>query len=241
MTIHVGTSGWMYDDWRTRFYPAGLPKSRWLAYLLSQFPTVEVNASFYRLPARETFESWRAQTPAGSVLAVKMSRYLTHVKRLHEPAEPVARFLDRTSGLGDRLGPVLLQLPPNLQVDVKALQDTLCRFPDAIRVAVEPRHPSWWTLDLRSVLEQHNAALVWADRRARALGPLWRTASWGYVRLHEGPTRSWPFYGRRSLATWVRRIEDVFQPEADVFVYFNNDMQGAAIANAAMLSSMIPG
>jgi uncharacterized protein YecE (DUF72 family) len=229
----------MYDEWRGRLYPPDQPKSRWFAHLLAEFGTVEVNASFYRLPSRETFASWREQSPPGALLAVKMSRYLTHVKRLHDPREPVSRFLEVAAGLGDRLGPVLLQLPPNLQADPAALEATLSRFPVDVRIAVEPRHPSWWTAEVEAVLKAHQAALVWADRGGKPVTPLWRTASFGYVRFHEGPTRSWPAYGRRSLATWAGQIRDEFGPGDDVFVYFNNDMQGAAIDNARTFTRLV--
>ncbi|SIR80326.1 Protein of unknown function DUF72 [Micromonospora avicenniae] len=119
--ILLGTSGWQYRDWRGRFYPAGLPQRLWLEHFAGRFATVEVNNAFYRLPERDTFAAWRARTPDDFCVAVKMSRYLTHIKRLREPAEPVARFLDRATALGDRLGPVLLQLPPTLAADVPAL------------------------------------------------------------------------------------------------------------------------
>ncbi len=230
--ILLGTSGWQYRDWRGALYPAGLPQREWLAHYAERFATVEVNNAFYRLPERTTFEHWRAQTGTGFCFAVKMSRYLTHIKRLRDPAEPVARFLDRAAGLGDRLGPVLLQLPPTLRADAGLLDDALSRFPRGVRVAVEPRHDSWWDGSTRAVLERHSAALVWADRRGRPLGPLWRTAAWGYLRLHEGGATPWPRYGRTALASWVRRIEAEFGRD-DVFVYFNNDPGGAALADAS--------
>ncbi|MGN9778377.1 DUF72 domain-containing protein [Micromonospora sp. H33] len=143
--ILVGTSGWQYRDWRGRFYPDRLPQRLWLEHFAARFATVEVNNAFYRLPERDTFAAWRARTPDDFCVTVKMSRYLTHIKRLRDPAEPVARFLGRATALGDRLGPVLLQLPPNLPADPDTLDATLRRFPADVRVAVEPRHPSWWT------------------------------------------------------------------------------------------------
>jgi uncharacterized protein YecE (DUF72 family) len=167
--------------------------------------------------------------------AVKMSRYLTHIKRLRDPAEPVSRFLGRAEALGDRLGPVLLQLPPNLMADADLLDDTLKRFPANVRVAVEPRHRSWWTTDIRQVLERRHAALSWADRRGRPVTPLWRTAEWGYLRMHEGTARPRPSYGRAALASWLDRATDAFAPmtDHDVSVYFNNDHGGAAVRDAA--------
>lgn len=232
MPLIVGTSGWQYADWRGTYYPAGLPQGRWLEHVLADFTTVEVNASFYRLPTREVTAGWHDRSPADAVFAMKASRYLTHVRRLREPAEPVARLLDRIAPLRDKLGPVLLQLPPDLRADLPALAATLRRFPAEVRLAVEPRHPSWFTGELAALLAGHDAALVWSDRQGRLLAPLWRTASWGYLRLHEGRTAVWPFYGRRALAGWVRRLATLVAPEADCYVYFNNDPGGAAVYNA---------
>ncbi|MFB9236436.1 DUF72 domain-containing protein [Plantactinospora siamensis] len=230
--MFIGTSGWQYRDWRGRLYPAGLAQREWLEHYAAAFGTVEVNNAFYRLPERETFARWRARTPDDFCVAVKMSRYLTHIKRLRDPAEPVARFLDRATALGDRLGPVLLQLPPTLRADVAALDATLSRFPPGVRVAVEPRHASWWTDEVRAVLADHAAALCWADRCGRPVTPLWRTADWCYLRLHEGRARPWPRYGRTALASWVDRIAERFGAGEPAYVYFNNDPGGAAVIDA---------
>ncbi|MDG4787281.1 DUF72 domain-containing protein [Micromonospora sp. WMMD1102] len=235
--ILVGTSGWQYRDWRDRFY-TGLPQRRWLEHYAERFSTVEVNNAFYRLPERDVFAAWRARTPDDFCVAVKMSRYLTHVKRLREPAEPVARFLDRATALGDRLGPVLVQLPPNLPADVAALAEVLARFPAGVRVAVEPRHPSWWTAATRRVLERYGAALCWADRRGRPVTPLWRTADFGYLRLHEGRAEPRPRYGRTALRSWLDRIGTTYPGAEPVFVYFNNDPGGAAIVDAGALAAL---
>jgi uncharacterized protein YecE (DUF72 family) len=232
MPVLVGTSGWQYADWRGRYYPAGVPQTRWFEHLMLDFVTVELNVSFYRLPRREVFEGWRARSPADAVITVKASRYLTHIRRLREPAEPVARLMDRANGLGAKLGPVLLQLPPDLKADPAALEETLGCFPDGVRLAVEPRHPSWWTDDVRRVLTERGAALCWADRKARPVTPLWRTTDWGYLRLHEGAAQVWPFYGRRSLLTWAERVASAYADHEDVFVYFNNDPGCAAVDNA---------
>ena len=160
MRLHVGTSGWQYDWWRDAFYPKATPKRRWLGHYACRFATVEVNNAFYRLPERTTFERWAAGTPDDFTFALKASRFLTHVKRLADPAEPVARMLDRARGLGQKLGPVLLQLPPQLAIALDRLDDALAQFPADQRVAVEFRHPSWFVDECRAVLE---------DRRARAV------------------------------------------------------------------------
>jgi uncharacterized protein YecE (DUF72 family) len=236
--ILVGTSGWQYRDWRGRFYPRDLPQRQWLEWYAAAFATVEVNNAFYRLPERSTFENWRERTPDDFVVGVKMSRYLTHIKRLREPQEPVARFLDRAAGLGDKLGPVLLQLPPTLRADAFLLDAVLAEFPPRVRVAVEPRHPSWWTSAVRETLTRRRAALCWADRLGRPVTPLWRTADWGYLRLHEGRAQPRPGYGRRALNTWLDRITAEFEADRDVYVYFNNDPGGAAIRDAVTLAGL---
>ncbi|UYQ63383.1 DUF72 domain-containing protein [Streptomyces peucetius] len=235
MPLLVGTSGWQYKDWRGILYPPGLSQRLWLEEYARRFATVENNNAFYRLPTTEIFASWRQRTPDGFVMAVKASRFLTHLKRLRDPEEPVHRLMDRTAGLGDRMGPVLLQLPPNFREDVGALEATLACFPGTVRVAVELRHASWWQAQarLRAVLERHDAALCWADRASRPVTPLWRTASWGYVRFHAGIARPVPRYGRRALRSWTGRIAGTWPDEDDVYVYFNNDHGGAAVLDAA--------
>lgn len=232
MSLHVGTSGWQYKDWRGVLYPDGVPQRLWLERYAETFATVESNNAFYRLPPVETFEKWRDRTPDAFVMAVKASRYLTHIKRLSEPDEPVARLMRSAAGLDGKLGPILLQLPPTLQVDAARLAACLSCFPRATRVAVEPRHESWWTDEVRAILTAHNAALCWADRRGRPLNPLWRTADWAYLRFHEGAAFPWPSYGDTSLRSWLRRIHQEWDSGADVYAYFNNDQRGAAVRDA---------
>ena len=241
MPVLVGTSGWQYRDWRGRFYPPRLPQRLWLEHHAAAFATTEVNASFYRLPARAVFEQWRARTPRDYVVTVKASRFLTHVKRLKEPEEPVLRLMDRVAGLGDRLGAVLIQLPPNLQSDVDALDACLACFPAGTRLAVEPRHASWWNPDLRDVLTARGAALVWADRDSRPVAPLWRTADWGYLRLHAGGGEAvWP-YDEAVLREWVDRLTGTWDDDEDVYVYTNNDPGGAALRDAVTLARLVRG
>lgn len=241
----VGTCGWQYGHWRGVLYPPDVPQKRWLEHYAGRYATVENDGTFYRLPARETFAEWRARTPEGFVMAIKASRYLTHIRRLRDPAEPVRRLMQAAGGLGDRLGPVLLQLPPNLTAEVARLDECLAQFGQAarasgrpVRVAVEPRHPSWWTDETRQVLAAHGAALCWADRRGRPLTPLWRTADWGYLRLHEGAAQPWPRYGTRALRSWLDRAAECWPDTESVYVYFNNDQSGAAITDAAAFAGL---
>src|ERR1700690_4279658 len=153
MPVLIGTSGWQYRDWRGGLYPGGVAQRRWLEHYATRYVTVEINSSFYRLPASETFAGWRARTPGDFVMAVKASRDLTHVRKLRDPAEPAARFLGAAAALGAKLGPVLLQLPPALTAEPAVLHACLKELPafplpgghGRLRIAVEPRHASWWT------------------------------------------------------------------------------------------------
>jgi uncharacterized protein YecE (DUF72 family) len=235
--VLVGTSGWHYDDWDGDFYPERLPRKQWLAFYAERFPTVEINASFYRLPKAQTFVNWRTTVPDGFCFAVKVSRYLTHIKRLREPEEPVSRFLGVAIGLEDRFGPSLLQLPPDFAVDVGALAAALDRFPSERRVAFEPRHDSWFCQETYDVLGSRDAALVIADRSGR-ISPLCRTASWGYVRFHRGQSPHHVGYGQAALSTWADRLGSMW-PDGDVYAYFNNDQQGWAPRNAVTLMELL--
>ncbi|MFE6177566.1 DUF72 domain-containing protein [Streptomyces sp. NPDC056464] len=238
MTLFVGTSGWQYKEWRDVLYPPDVPMRLWLEEYTTHFATVEINNAFYRLPTRENFEAWRDRVPGDFVVAVKASRYLTHIKRLRDPEEPVHRLMTHAEGLGARLGPVLLQLPPTLRADAELLDACLACFPSPrTRIAVEPRHDSWWTQEIREVLESRGAALCWADVESRPATPLWRTTDWGYVRFHVGRARRWPHYGRQALDTWVRRIADTWSDDEDVYAYFNNDPTGAAVEDAAVFGT----
>lgn len=234
MVLRIGTSGYQYRHWRGRFYPIGLQADRWLPHYATAFETVELNVTFYRLPAATTFERWAAAVPESFTFAVKASRYLTHIRRLRDPGPAVARLLERAEGLGRRFGPVLIQLPPDMRFEADRLAATLEAFPREVRVAVEPRHPSWFVTECRRLLERHRAALCLTDRRSRP-GPIWRTADWTYVRLHEGRASPRPCYGRDALVAWARRLSDEWGRDAEAYVYFNNDGRGCAVRDAAVL------
>ncbi len=245
MPLIVGTSGWQYRHWKGMFYPAGVPQHSWLEYYAERFASVENDGTFYRLPDRETFTAWRQRTPEGFVMAIKASRFLTHVKRLKDPAEPVARLLAAASGLRSRLGPVLLQLPPTLAADPVRLSACLAEFGKKapaggrVRVAVEPRHESWWSEGTQALLAAHGAALCWADRAGHSQTPLWHPAGWGYLRFHEGDGRPWPRYRPSTLRSWLDRIKRAWpDAEADVYAYFNNDTGGAAVLDAAAFAEL---
>ena len=218
MPVLIGTSGWQYRHWAPRFY-RGVQQRRWLEHYAERFATVEVNASFYRLPSRETFTAWAERTPEDLVFVVKASRYLTHIRRLREPEDPVRRLVEAARGLGAKLGPVLVQLPPDMR-----REETLAAFPPDLRVAVEPRHASWFEPETLRLLERHDAALCMADRPGWRPEP-YRTASWGYLRMHEGRASPRPCYGRAAIDAWARRLAERFGPDEDVYVFFNNERE----------------
>jgi uncharacterized protein YecE (DUF72 family) len=234
-SVWIGTSGWQYADWRGAFYPADLPTTRWIGRYASVFSTVEVNNTFYRLPEAATFDRWKRATPAGFLMAVKASRYLTHVRRLRDPGEPVDLFVSRARRLGRRLGPVLLQLPPNLQAAPDRLEETLSAFGRRCSVAVEFRHPSWLTDDVFALLDRSNAAFVLADRPGVRIAPI-VTGGWSYLRFHQG-TKAGPAYRRAKLRVWADRIAAL--PATEVFVYFNNDTEAAAPHDAIVLGDLL--
>jgi uncharacterized protein YecE (DUF72 family) len=229
--VMIGTSGWQYRDWRGSFYPEDLPTSRWLESYAERFATVEANGTFYRLPRKETFADWRKRTPPGFEVAMKASRFLTHVRRLRDPVPAVETMLERAEALGDKLGPVLVQLPPNMQCDLSRLDEALAAFPRSVRVAVEFRHESWFVDETADLLRRHGAATCLADRRG-PLAPQWRTAEWGYVRFHEGRAHPSPRYGSTALRSWAERISEQFGSGRTVYAYFNNDAHACAPANA---------
>jgi len=236
LPLLIGTSGWQYRHWKGGFYPASMPQSAWLAHYAAGFDTVELNNSFYRLPQASAFDAWRDRLPQGFVMAVKASRYLTHVKRLREPDDPVRLLIERASHLEDRLGPVLLQLPPNLGQELDLLDATLRAFPAGVQVAVEFRHTSWFSDDCRRLLERHRSAMCIADGGA-VDSPLWRTAEWGYIRFHRGNASPESCYGSAALRTWAGKIAETWRPDETVYAYFNNDLHGCAPRDARVLAS----
>jgi uncharacterized protein YecE (DUF72 family) len=231
----VGTSGWVYGDWRDRVYPPKLPQRAWLGWFAEGFPTVEINASFYHLPTPQTFAKWRAETPEDFLFAVKVSRYITHVERLADAGGSVRRFWDAATALGPKLGPVLIQLPPRFEADLERLRAFLHVLPSAMRPAFEFRDRSWDVPEVRAMLDAAGAAWVLADRPGRRV-PLHVTGGWSYVRFHQGRPGG-PRYAREKLRRWARRLAAL--PVDEVFVYFNNDTEGAAVSDARTLSSLL--
>jgi uncharacterized protein YecE (DUF72 family) len=233
--IRVGTSGWQYRDWRDRFYPPRLPQREWLRHFATRFPTVEVNNSFYRLPESSTFERWRDETPEGFVVAVKASRYITHIRRLRDARDPVELFWSRARLLRQKLGPVLFQLPPRFRADVGLLAEFLRVVPRPILAAFEFRDPSWQADEVYGTLDRAGAAWVIPDWPG-AREPIVVTGGWSYLRFHQG-RHGRSDYTREKLRRWADRLAEL--PSSETWVYFNNDQGGAAVRDAATFMELL--
>jgi uncharacterized protein YecE (DUF72 family) len=232
--IRIGTSGWHYEDWSGRFYPADLPKKKWFDYYSKHFDTVEVNNTFYHLPKEKTFENWRKQAPKNFLFTVKASRYITHIKRLKEPQEPLERFFERANLLQKHLGPVLYQLPPSFHKDLARLKSFLQALPKK-RVAIfEFRHESWFCEDTYNLLKNFNAAFCIHDLVGIPT-PRVITNDVIYIRFH-GPTGKYAGnYSKSALQNWAKWIKDNLKGKKAVYAYFNNDYNAYAISNAKTL------
>jgi uncharacterized protein YecE (DUF72 family) len=235
--VRIGTSGWNYRHWRGVFYPPGLPTARWLDYYAGEFETVEINYSFYRLPTPANFATWREQVPDGFDFAVKGNRFITHLKRLADPTDPLARFFGSVASLGPRVGPILWQLPPQFACDLSRLSDFLAALPPEHRHAFEFRHDTWFVEPVYELLAAHDAALCWADRGGET-SPLVRSANWAYVRLHGGLGDGWAYLDQQ-LRAWADRIADARAEGLTVYAYFNNDPHGHAINDGRRLRALL--
>jgi uncharacterized protein YecE (DUF72 family) len=242
--VRVGCSGWNYRSWKGTFYPAGLDPGEWLPFYAAVFDTVELNGTFYRLPERSTFIRWRGQVPPGFCAAMKASRYLTHLKRLLDPAEPIARLFDRARGLGPVLGPILYQLPPQMKLDFGRLEAFLAILPKTLRGigaldhVFEFRDPSWYVAEVIDLIAAHGASICLHDKLGSeydgdAAGPL------TYVRFHGTSGQYHGSYDRRQLRPWARRLVADSRRGQRVFAYFNNDPEAVATFNARELRTMI--
>jgi uncharacterized protein YecE (DUF72 family) len=236
--VRVGCSGWNYDHWRERFYPRGLPTSRWLDHYAGTFDTVEVNATFYRLPTRKSAVGWARATPDEFLFAVKASRYLTHVRRLRGLRGGMGRLLDPLEPLleAGKLGPILWQLPETFHRDDDRLADALAALPPG-QHCFEFRHASWFVPEVEELLRRHDAALVIADHRRRPFQTRSLTTDWTYLRFHYGRARDGA-YGDAALRTWAERIAG-WRERVDVYAYFNDDWDGHAIREAIRLRKLL--
>ena len=236
--LWIGTSGYVYPHWRRGvFYPEGLRQRDELGWYASRLRTVELNNPFYRLPEPESFDRWRDAVPEGFVFAVKASRYITHIVRLRDAAEPVALLLDRASRLGDRLGPILFQLPPTFQADHHTLRRFLGELPTQYRWVIEFRHPSWQTAETYQTLGAHQVSLC-IPVGGRVRPDLVTTAPFAYIRMHAGDGPGGGFT-REQLQGWARRIRALGRAGRDCYVYFNNDRGGHAPRDAETLIGLL--
>lgn len=237
--LRVGCSGYDYPEWDGAFYPEGAsPDDRFRCYA-EQFDTVEVNATFYGLPDPSTVAAWRRRAPEGFTYAVKLSQYGTHRKKLKDPDQWLARFIEAVGGLGPTLGPVLCQLPPRWRANPERLEEFLAAARGDLRWAVEVRDPSWLTDAVYEVLERHGAALVIHDLIPDH--PRVVTADWMYLRLH-GPDPDHPYrgsYPHQRLSGLARRVVRHLDEGRDVYVYLNNDVGAAAPGDAERLRSSV--
>ncbi|MFQ5663052.1 MAG: DUF72 domain-containing protein [Terriglobia bacterium] len=245
--IRVGTSGWHYPHWRGPFYPERFPADEMLDFYCKRLHTVEINNSFYHLPAKETFRRWRAQTPEGFLFAVKASRYITHMKKLKDSKPALRRFLSHAQALAPKLGPILFQLPPRWGRDAGRLKEFLQSLPKKhgsasltpSRYAFEFRDPAWFHPEVYALLEKHNAAFCVFDLGGQA-SPRLATADFAYLRLHGPSAQKYQGrYTRRQLRSWLDTIRQWQRAGArDVYVYFDNDQAGYAARNALELAEM---
>lgn len=236
--IHIGTSGWHYDHWRGPFYPANLRQADYLHFYRQKFLTVEVNNSFYRLPTEKALLAWREAVPPDFIFAVKGSRYITHLKKLTDPEQSVALFLECVSLLGDKLGPILFQLPPRWRFQADRLKKFLEVLPKNHRYALELRDPSWLNEEACRLLKRYGAAFCIYELAGR-ISPHEVTADFVYIRLH-GPGGAYQgSYDRETLAGWAQEIDAWATQGQEVFCYFDNDEAGYAAQNALELQDLL--
>jgi len=240
-SIRIGCSGWNYDHWRNGvFYPPRCPARKWLEFYARYFDTVEINATFYRLPRREAVANWVTRSPPGFLFAVKMSRYITHIKRLLDLGAGVQTFYDRIEPLmrSPKFGPVLWQLPGSFRRDDARLAAALASLPPG-RHCFEFRHESWLVPEVTAMLREHGAALVIGDHPQRPFQTHELTTDWTFVRFHSGTRGQRGNYSHSELEEWAQRFEDWRRGGIDVYAYFNNDWEGFAIRNGLWLKERL--
>jgi uncharacterized protein YecE (DUF72 family) len=231
---YVGTSGWHYNDWRGRFYPPKLPKAQWLEFYARHFTTLELNNTFYRLPKDTVFQKWYDTSPGGFVFSVKVSRFITHIKRLQDCEDEVNKFMSRATLLKEKLGPLLYQLPPGLHRDDERLINFLSILPRELKHVIEFRHESWLNEEVFEILRRYHAGFCVFDM-PKLTSPLIATADFAYIRFHGSGSLYSSCYGDEELADWAKEISEMAKDPEAVYIYFNNDVQGFALKNAEMI------
>jgi len=238
LQYYIGTSGWHYEHWRSRFYPEHLTKAKWLEFYTNHFNTVELNNSFYRLPSEDTFAAWRSSSPADFTFAVKISRFITHIKRLKDTAEAVEKFITRARILGEKLGPLLYQLPPNMRRDEGRLESFLAGLPQGMEHVVEFRHSSWLDKRIFGILHKYNIGLCVFDMPDITC-PLVATADFAYIRFHGSTDLYGSCYSDKELDVWAKKLADLSTDLKRVYIYFNNDAEAFAVRNAMTLRTCL--
>jgi uncharacterized protein YecE (DUF72 family) len=232
---HIGTSGWVYPHWRGVFYPPRLAQAGWFEYYARYFDTVEINNTFYRLQAETAFDAWGRQAPAGFAYAVKANRYITHLRRLIDAAEPLARFLERARRIGPALGPILYQLPPRWHANLPRLEAFTALLPADLTQVFEFRDPSWFDPAVLELLRRRGLSFC-IYHMVSLETPLASTARTIYVRMH-GPRGG--DYDRTGLALWAERVRAWCAAGHEVYMYFNNDISGYAVRNALTIKELL--
>ncbi|MEA3442790.1 MAG: DUF72 domain-containing protein [Chloroflexota bacterium] len=233
-TYHVGCSGWYYDHWRGLFYPEQLPKSKWLRFYARQFSTVELNNSFYHLPTEKAFTNWRESSPDKFVFAVKVSRFITHIKRLRNLDLAMENFLVRANFLESKLGPLLYQLPPNMKRNDEVLNNFLFSLPEEYQHVFEFRDESWICDSVFRILECYNAGFCIFDMPGFSC-PLVATSDFAYIRFHGSVNLYSSCYSDEELSQWAQKITQLGQNLKSIYIYFNNDAEAFAVKNAFVL------
>ena len=236
--IRVGCSGWVYKHWRGILYPDRLPQRLWFERYAEEFDTVEINNSFYRLPKAETFDRWRKQAPPGFCYAVKANRYLTQAKKLKDCGEPLNRMMSAFRDLGERLGPILYQLPPQFKLNLDRLESFLKALPKRKIHVFEFRESSWYNEDVLALLDKYNAGFVAHDMKGVA-SPRWASGRTAYVRFHGTGGKYHGRYSDEALLDWTDWIASQARQGRSAWCYFNNDIHGDAIHDARTLKSMV--
>jgi uncharacterized protein YecE (DUF72 family) len=232
MRIYIGTSGFSYAPWKGSFYPEKLPAAKMLAYYAERLDAVEINNTFYRMPAPDMLAKWATETPAGFQFALKSPRRITHEKKLADVSDSLTRLREAAGALGDRLGPVLFQLPPFMKKDLPRLQEFVAQLPPGLRAALEFRHASWFSDDVYDVLRTRDAALCLAESEDLAT-PVEETSSWGYLRLRRQD------YDDAALAAWAERVQARRWQSAHVF--FKHEDEGIGPKLAAKFRTLVGG
>lgn len=236
--IRVGCSGWAYKHWRGLFYPDGLPQSRWFDRYAEEFDTVEINNSFYRLPPPETFARWRDQAPPGFAYAVKANRFLTQAKKLKDCAEPMASMMASVEALGDRLGPLLFQMPPRFAFNPERLESFLAILPAGVASVFEFREASWYRAETYALLERFGASLCLHEMPGSAIADV-AVGPAAYVRFHGTAGKYVGRYSEAVLEEWAEWFIAQSAAGRSAWAYFNNDIHGHAIADALSLKALV--